>query len=387
MGTNYFGRIALKLDDNGCEEKTVATSPTAQTYALLWVEWDARPHSSVYATAGNTMTDTRFVIKGDVTHPIDFHVMNLNALPQGKTECFGDAGLHFAVDSIPEVGISEGSSGMVMHPGTRLYQSGANSFRRGIQSVSIDGATLYAQYPLPSNCYANNLTLLNGSVISCIGGGFRAGYLNGTGWKIAGEGVVSNDADITIFSDGASARLHRFDVADTVPGEGVDFVQNGDIYNSSINNYIKGGFIKDGAGTMMMNGSIQTTNVASRITGGTLLLNKSGATIAGVDFTFDGGSLALGAGTSNEAGVVTVSENASLVFGDGASLSLSRLSISEGAVLTLTGNVPTKGLKVATPPSEDELKRIVFADGRGSNVIYNSSGYICVQNGTIISIR
>jgi hypothetical protein len=117
------------------------------------------------------------------------------------------------------------------------------------------------------------------------------------------------------------------------------------------------------------------------------LLNKSGATIAGVDFTFDGGSLALGAETSNGAGDVTVAENASFIFGDGASLSLSRLSISEGAVLTLTGNVPTKGLKVATPPSEDELKRIVFADGRGSNVIYNSSGYICVQNGTIISIR
>ena len=385
-GTNYFGRMALKPDDKGYTEKTVATSPTAQTYALLWVEWDARPHSSVYAAAGNTMTDTRFVIKGDVTHPIDFHVMNLNALPQGKTECFGDAGLHFAVDSQPENGISQGASAMVMHPGTRLYQSGANSFRWGVQAVSIDAATLYAQYPLPSNCYANNLTLLNGAVISCSGGGFRAGYQNGTGWKIAGEGVVSNDADITVFSNGASERLHRFDVADTVPGEGVDFVQNGDICNST-GNYINGGFIKDGAGTMMMNGSIYTTNVASRITGGTLLLNKSGATVAGVDFTFDGGSLALAAETSNEAGVVTVSENASLVFGDGASLSLSRLSISEGAVLTLAGNVPAKGLKVAISPGEDELGRIVFADGRGGNVICSSSGYIRVQRGTVISIR
>jgi hypothetical protein len=117
------------------------------------------------------------------------------------------------------------------------------------------------------------------------------------------------------------------------------------------------------------------------------LLNKSGATVARVDFTFDGGSLALGAETSNEAGVVTVSENASLVFGDGASLSLFRLSISEGAVLALAGNVPSKGLRVAVPPSEDELERIVFADGRGGKVICNSSGYICVQNGTIISIR
>ena len=386
MGTNYFGRMALKPDHNGYVEYTVATSPNSQTYALLWVEWDARPHSSVYATADNQMKDTRFVIKGDVTHPIDFHVMNSNALPEGTTECFGDAGLHFAVDPLPEDGISQGTSDMVMHPGSRLYQSGKNSFQRDIQSVSIDAATLYAQYPLQSNCYANNLTLLNGSVISCSSGGFRVGYRNGTVWTIAGEGVVSNDADIILFSNSVYERLHRFDVADTVLGEGVDFVQNGDIYNLTDSN-IYAGFIKDGAGTMMMNGSIQTTNLASHITGGTLLLNKSGATIAGVDFTFDGGSLALAAETSNEAGDITVTENTSFVFGDGASLSLSRLSISEGAVLTLAGNVPSKGLKVATPPSEDELKRIVFADGRGANVIYSPSGYILVQRGTVIIVQ
>ena len=381
----YFGIKRVVPDVDGATTQTLSTSETSKAYALLWMEWDLlpRPRATVFANAANSMTDTMFTVRGDETRPLEFLVLNVNALPSGSTECWGDSGLHISVDSFFGSGISNGKSDIVMHPGSRLYQSGTQSFLHSHQVISLDAATLYGQYLASNQCYANFLTLANGAYV-CGSGHLQLGYDTTTKWTIAGEGAVTNEMDIMLYSynNGVSARYPGIDVADTVPGDAADFIQNGDIYNSPT--YFNAAITKTGPGTMLMNGTFSTTNAVTRVNEGTLLLNKSGATIEGVDFDLQGGTLALAAGTANTMGVVNVTTNSTLAVGAGASVTMENLTVGDATLaIRYGGDIDIKGVKVNTALDDATLAKIRL---NGRRAKQGSDGYLRT-NGFVLIFR
>ena len=388
--SEYYGikRVVPGTDD--ATTQTLATSATGKAYALLWLDYSVTPasYNIVDMKAANTMTDSAFVIRGDAARALECYVAHANALPKGATECYGDSGLHIAVTALFNNGISNGGSEITMHPGSRLYQSGAQSFRCVGQKVTLDAATLYALYETTDVSYANELSLLNGSHVS--GGRLQVGYTFSPypTWTIAGAGAVTNDADLVVFSlnkdsrDGSARRI-VFDVEDTVPGPDVDFVMNGDIANDM--SYYCAAFDKAGPGTMEMNGGISCTNLSAKVSGGKLVLNRSGITAAGASFLLAGGALELAAGTTNAVAGVTLEGAAALSVGVGAALEMASLSMPDGATLEIGfgDGIDARALKVSETLSAEVLSRISL-DGR--RAAQSGSGYLCV-GGFIISVR
>jgi len=388
--SEYYGikRVVPGTDD--ATTQTLATSATRKAYALLWMEYSVTPasYNVVDMKAANTMADSAFVIRGGTARALECYVYNANALPKGVTECYGDSGLHLAADALFNYGISSGGSAITMHPGSRLYQSGAQSFRCAGQKVTLDAATLYAQHETTDVSYANELSLLNGAHVS--GGRLQAGYVFSPypAWTIAGAGAVTNDADVVVFShnknagDGSAQRI-VFDVGDTVPGADVDFVMNGDISNDGA--YYCSAFEKAGPGTMEMNGGISCTNLSAKVSGGKLVLGKSGTTAAGASFLLAGGALELAAGTTNAVAGVALEGSSALSVGAGAALEMASLSVPDGATLEIGfgDGIDARALKVSEKLSAEVLSRISL-DGR--RAAQSGSGHLCV-GGLVISIR
>ena len=382
----YFGIKRVVPDVDGATTQTLSTSATSKAYALLWMEWDLlpRPRATVFANAANSMTDTMFTVRGDETRPLEFLVMNVNALPSGSTECWGDSGLHISVDSFFGSGISNGKSDIVMHPGSRLYQSGTQSFLHSHQVISLDAATLYGQYLASNQCYANFLTLANGSCVRG-GGPLQLGYDTAAKWAIDGKGAVTNEMNIMLLSynSGVSARYPGIDVADTVPGDAADFIQNGDIYNSPT--YFNAAITKTGPGTMLMNGTFSTTNAVTRVDEGTILLNKSGATIAGVDFDLRGGTLACAPGTANTMGAVSVAISSTIPLGAGVSLTMANLTVADGQTLAIdcADGTGAKAVKVNAALDDATCAKIRL---NGRRPRQTSDGYLTI-GGFMVIVR
>ena len=182
---------------------------------------------------------------------------------------------------------------------------------------------------------------------------------------------------------GGNTKKVTIDVADTVVGDAVDFTMNGDIFNDA--SYINAAFIKTGTGTMEMNGTISTTNLASSIVEGTLLINKSGATIADVDFDLQGGTLALAAGTANTMGVVNVTAGSTLAVGAGASVTMENLTAGDGVALAITfaGDIDSKAVKVNTSLDAATLAKVRL---NGRHAKQSSSGYL-YTGGLMLIVR
>ena len=345
--------------------------------------------AKVRATIANTMTNGAFAVKGDSLRPIEFEVAAKYALPP-KIDCYGNAMLDFSVDGAYNDGVAKGTDAIYMHEGSTLSVTGAHPFHYASGTVVLDGATM--THTTTQNAYLNYLTLKNGATISLSSTGtFRGGFTaDNPTWTVAGTGRSTYNGNPVVLAKatGTASSSYQYltiDVGDTVAGDGTDFLVTGNIVNDS--SYKMASFIKAGAGTMEIDGTIQTVNIPVRVAEGVLLLGRSGATAAGVDFSLEGGSLALAAGTANSADAFALTADSTLSFGDGAAISLVSLSIPDGATLTLAGNVPSRGLRVSSDPGEETLGRIVFADGRRGTVVWDSNGYVRANGkGLIISV-
>ena len=383
--------------------KTLTILPSALTFAVSGTETlndvsgsglvvtfeGAGANAKVEASGANTMTSGGFVVKGDSLRPIEFEVAEKYALPP-KIDCYGNAMLDFSVDGAYNDGVAKGTDAIYMHEGSTLSVTGAYPFHYASGTVVLDGATM--THTTTKNAYLNYLTLKNGATISLSSTGtFRGGFTaDNPTWTVAGTGRSTYNGNPVVLAkatDTASSSYQylTIDVGDTVAGDGTDFLVTGNIVNDS--SYKMASFIKAGAGTMEIDGTIQTANIPVRVAEGVLLLGRSDATAAGVDFSLEGGSLALAAGTANSADAFALTADSTLSFGDGAAISLVSLSIPDGATLTLAGNVPSRGLRVLSDPGEETLGRIVFADGRRGTVVWDSNGYVRANGkGLIISI-
>ena len=345
-----------------------------------WVS-TKHPAATVNASGANSMTSSAYVIKGDEAHPIDFNAANANALPDKTTDCHGKSTLNLTVGGAYNNGIR--CAKITMHPGTILYSKSSWTFHNTAQTVVIDNATLNLNN---NSKYINDLVLTNGSVVTR-GSYTRAGYGKDPTWRVAGEGVSTCASDVSIVAgaQGASGtqRTYTIDVADTVAGAASDFIMSGDITNDG--GYPNGVFMKSGAGTMEMLGTIHAGNNPVRVTGGTLLFGTNDAVVATVPLTLEGGTIACAAGTTNTTAAVTVSTNTTITVGTTAALTMANVSVAEGQTLAIdcADGTSAKSVKVNTTLDAATRSRIRL---NGRRPKQTEDGYLCI-GGFMLIVR
>ena len=196
--------------------------------------------------------------------------------------------------------------------------------------------------------YLQNIALSNGAVVA--GWGFRCGFgFDQVTFSVGGESPSLIDTPITFCSrDKYEMNDIVFDVADTT-GDGLgtaDLTVNGKIQVYSPGS----GFdfmrlVKQGAGTLLLNGTYAPTNDVV-VTEGAVQLGKNDLFGAKTKLRLNGGTFASAANTTNTVGKLSIAASSSIVLGSGTSLCLpepaewtadARLSVTqpEGAVFRL----------------------------------------------------
>ena len=371
-------KVALPAISGSGVEVTFDSNALGDTVGEFTSDYPA----TVKATGRNDM-DGAFIVKGDASHPIVYDVAAKYAMPK-TIDCYGNATLNFSATGGYNDGVSRYTDTIAMHPGTTVTTAGNYPFHYNSGDVVLDGATL--SYTTGTT-YFNYVTFANGATVDKTGGAINAGYqVSNPKWTVSGTGLSTYTGDLSLAAhatgDNGSEKYLTIEVADTVEGDSTDFLLTGDI--TAWTDRKNASFIKTGAGTMEVDGTIYTTNRAVRVTEGTLLLSKSGATAAEVDFSLQGGTLALAAGTANTIDDVTLTADSIISVGAGASLTMASLTIPEGKTLGITfaGAVDSRSVKVSSALDSATLSRIRL---NGKRARRSDAGYLYI-GGFVISI-
>ena len=267
-----------------------------------------------------------------------------------------------------------------MHPGTTVTTAGNYPFHYNSGDVVLDGATLsYTN----GTTYLNYLTFANGATVDKTGGTINAGYdVTDPKWTVSGTGRSTYTGDLSLVAKnkGASgtAKDLTIEVADTVEGDDTDFLLTGNVTLDS--DRPNATIIKTGAGTMEVDGTIYTTNRAVRVEEGTLLLGRSNATAADVDFSLQGGTLAFAEGTTNTVDAVALTADSGISVASGALLTMAALTIADGKVLNIVGDGKVRVLSALDTATRSRIRL------NGRRVSQGSTGYLYI-GGLIISFR
>ena len=381
-GDDFYGKKTLKSTDFGAVEGVeIATAVEGKGYALVYVEYEKCVGAYVRAAAANSMTDTSIIVKGDEAQPMTFSVCHASGLPEGSIDVFGGASLNIPVVAALASGLGDGRTKMTMHPGSSLYQSGDYVFHAGSQQIVLDGADLYPQYGTTAAVYCNYLTLSGGAVV-------HEGVLNcahvaeNPVWRVVGETACTNNASLVFFAEakGASgaATEFMFDVADTAAD--ADLVMNGGLSVDA--DCPNATFLKTGAGTMLLKGTLACTNLPVRIAEGAIKL--SGGETADVSFSIEGGTLAVAEGASHSVRALMVTETSSVFCAKDASLAMDELQIAEDAVLELSGTCTDSGVSVSKVLDKETLARIRL---NGRRVLQTPNGRLVERSGFSVIVR
>ena len=332
-------------------------------------------HWMVTAIGANTMTDSAFVVKSDATHPIVYNVAAKYAMPP-TVDFYGNATLNFSVAGAYNDGASKGTDTITMHAGTTLTASNDYPFHYDSGEVVLDGATMSHT---AGTSYLNYMTLMNGATVDSSAWAFNAGYTaSNPKWTVGGTVLSTYSGNLALLGSGKGASGGAKDLTVEVEdvGDGTDFLFSGDITVSS--DRPNATIVKTGAGTMEINGTLYTTNRAVRVSEGTLLLGKSGATVADAPFSLRGGTLALAAGTANAVAAVELTDDSAISVASGASLTMAGLTIPDGSTLNITyaGEIDSSGVKVSTTLDSATLSRIRL---NGRRAAQNDEGYLCAK--------
>ena len=371
--SDFYGKKYLTTSDAG------AKSVTCTNIRTYWIS-TKYPVATVNAAGANTMTDSAYVVKGDEAHPIAFNVAHANALPAGTTDCYGNSSLNVNVEVSYTSGISAGKSAITMHPGSHLYTTKPWPFHPETQSIVLDNATFH---PDDNSKYVNDLVLTNSAAVD--GTFVRIGFKKNGTWNVTGEGVATCNAKLSIVSASTAATSARrnliINVDDTVAGEASDFIFSGSIVNDG--SYRNGGFVKSGAGTMEIQGTLLASNNAVRVTAGTLLLGVNDAVSPNVSFSLEGGTLACAAGTANTTAAVNVTANSTLAVGAGAALTLANVTVADGQTLAIESADGAYAKSVKVNAALDAATRAkIRLNGRRPK--QTSDGYLTIGGFTMI---
>lgn len=364
-GSAYYGKA--KLTEDTPNVNTKANNPVRLT--VNWLSTMTNT-ATVNATGANTMVGA-FIVKGDDAHPIVYDVAAKYAMPM-TIDCYGNATLNFSASGRYNDGVSQNTETITMHEGTTIATVGDYPFHYNSGDVVLDGAALSHT---TGEAYLNYLTFSNASAVNMTGGSIRAGYFaSDPMWTVTGTGKSTYTGPLHFLAQGTgdngTEKYLTIAVADTVEGEGTDFLLTGDITADLSRK--NASFIKTGAGTMEVDGTIYTTNRAVRVEEGTLLLSKSGATAAEVDFSLQGGTLALAAGTANTVGEVALTADSVISIAPGASLTMADLSIADGKVLNIVGDGKVRVLSALDTATRSRIRL------SGRRVSQGSTGYLYI---------
>ena len=370
----YYGKkslpSSLKTDDN-----TAATGDTTRGVNIKTLTYSAVPSACIYATGANTMTDSSFALDGGENGKMKFYARNASAIPSTlQFDCYSGSELVVDLASTYNNGIVAGQ--VTAHAGSVVSTPQNFAFHRASGKVVLDGATLNNT---AEQAYFNYIAFSNAASVASASGDLRAGGRGTPVWSVGGTGMSTLEGDIRLVAITGKPSL-TIDVADTVAGDGVDFMVAGAIKDLESDNI--GYLVKTGAGTMQLDGVVTTTGGALSIAEGRLLLGTSSGT-AHTDFNLAGGTLALAAGTANTAGTLWATADSSLSVGSGASLTLADLAVSEGVTLNVSGAGRT-GVKVASALSAATLTRITVDGARSAQT---PDGYLRAARGFILFIR
>ena len=344
--------------------------------------------ATVNVTAQNSMTDSAYIIKGDADHVMKFYAKHASSpyypLPSGTTDAYGEGTeLHIYGYNKMGNGTSGGESAITMHLGSKLYaENNSHAFYRGKQVLTLDAAEL----EIDNTTYVpKTLTLANGSTVSVSGSATLSAVYdqNGVVMNVTGTGASTFNPDVTLFSNNATKREWEICVDDTVAGDDVDFIFNGDVNLSSKADQQYSVIKKTGAGTMRMNGQMKYVNNATRICEGTLLLGKSDATVSGSKFSLEGGTLGLAANTANTVSSVSVEADSAIAFAPGATLTVTTLTLGSGVeTLSITGADGEYPIRISNRLDAETLAKIRL---NGKRVIQAGDGRL-VRVGLIIAV-
>ena len=294
-----------------------------------------------------------------------------------------------------EQGISDGWFDITIRNGGEFRtQNGRSGGFNYAQLVEVDGGTLCFDYEDTSstgnaNRYVRYLTLLNGGVLT--GKKVRIGNSssNMPYWHVAGTSPSTNDIRLILAGNGE--RWFKFDVDDVA--EGVDLVCNKNVETLGSSYYCD--FIKEGAGTMEMNGKFELLGGKSIcVYGGSLLLGANSgflnsSTSKNVELK-NGGTLAKKGGAqafdtlavNDNGGTLELSSaDASMTFADSSGVSWS------GTGMLYVKNFRDKAIRFGTSAAAltDAQQRRIRRFG-GGRLYLDKNGYL-IRPGIAIIIR
>lgn len=395
----------------------------ALPYNYSW----GKPETSATATGGYTCPYVKLTFSSGrrgmyrnvyaATFLDDQQTLNTNSMVRGEYVVKGAAGhpilLSMSTHSLgPQVGVTCTESNGIFQTSANVQTKDALSFtpsaNRGgllfltqntpgnLKAFGADGGVVMMgpeTNVAPNSSYEDitgylrDIALSNGAVVA--GWGFRCGFgFDQVTFSVGGESPSLIDTPITFCSRNKwTMNDIVFDVADTT-GDGIgtaDLTVNGKIqvYSPTAGfDYMR--LVKQGAGTLLLNGAYAPTNDVI-VTEGAVQLGKCSLFGAKTKLRLNGGTFASAANTTNTVGKLSIAASSSIALGAGTSLCLpepaewaedARLSVTqpEGAVFRLG---TTACLDAET------LKRVRV---NGRHVVQNADGSFSPL-GTVLLLR
>ncbi len=218
----------------------------------------------------------------------------------------------------------------------------------------LDGGTLAIRtsnnYNRDSSVYVHDITFKDGANIS--GERFRV-RANKTTWTVEGTSSSYCESGIYVWTESAKTasnfKYSQFTINVADVAEGVDFFMTGPVnLPSDFNNYGYATLIKAGVGTMSIGAPFAMTNMPTRITDGTFLVDGDWLH-SQCPFTLAGGIFAVPAGSTNTCGTLEVESASVLSVADGASLAFADSSaLAWGGTLTLDADLSACTVRFGT---------------------------------------
>ncbi len=229
-------------------------------------------------------------------------------------------------------------------PGATLNLA-ASSYGIGYgQPITITGGTLTNS---GAACYANNLTLAEGAIVT--GNGLRMGYFT-VGATLTASGATASTyaAPIALVKNTTQTMTLNIGGAGLTIGGAI----------SDLGGFTGEPVIKNGSGTLVLNAT-NTYLGPTTVSNGTLLVN--GSLAAGSAVTVEGGTLG---GTGTIGGTVTVNSGGTLAPG----ASFGTLNISNAVTLN-AGSISTFEVNGSTPTNDVVILGSTVAYGGTLNIV------------------
>ena len=334
-----------------------------------------------------SMVRGEYRVTGAEGRPVLLSMTNLFLGPASGVACAGSNGIfQTSTDGLTSLTVggkkqSAVTYGLSARPGGLLFVTHGTPGNH--KTFSVDGGVVMMgpeANVAPNSSYGDitgylqSIALSNGAVVA--GWGFRCGFgFDQVTFTVGGTSPSLIDTPITFCSKEKFVMNDIvFDVADTT-GDGLetaDLTVNGkvQVYSAASFDFMR--LVKNGSGTLLLNGAYAPTNDVI-VTEGAVKLGKNDLFGAKTKLRLNGGTFAGAANTTNTVGELKIAASSSLALGAGASLCLpAPTEWADGAGLSVTqpeGSVFRIGTSACLTPAQVRCVKV-----NGHHVAQNADG-------------